>query len=341
MPSPRPHRPHGARAPGAAAFAAFTALTLVSASLPRIADAAPAAAPAAKEPPLPAEASEYYQQALRSRSQGHHAIAAELFVAAYRVIDTPEGRKTWPLARGTAIASIYDALVTAYNQDGDLRHLCDLHAHLGSYVDTLDPAQTQAKAGRDKLASIALTITAKSGAGVDATCSALAAPEPSPVTDPPPRDAAAAPPVAPPKSDTPVASPPSDDEPRDDPRERQRRVMTTSGGVLVGIGAISLGVMTGALVRGNQIIAGLDAKTAQLKAEMRPATEEERAEAREADRQGERANAIAWATGVSGAVLLGVGVALLAAAGKRRSRDLSVAPAITPTTVGATVHLRF
>lgn len=338
MSSPRPHRPLGARAPGAA-LAVLTALALASGTLPRLADAAPAAAPAAKEPPLPAEASEYYQQALRSRSQGHHAIAADLFVAAYRVIDTPEGRKTWPLARGTAIASIYDALVTAYNQDGDLRHLCDLHAHLASYVDTLDPAQ--AKAGRDKLASIALTITAKSGAGVEDTCSALTAPEPTPAADATPSEPQA--PAVAPTSGPPVVAPPLDDEPEpeDDPRERQRRVMTTSGGVLVGIGAISLGVMAGALVRGSQIVAGLDAKTAQLKAEMRPATDQERADAADADRLGQRANAIAWATGVSGAVLLSAGVALLAAAGKRRSRDLSVAPTIAPTVVGAAVHLRF
>lgn len=119
------------------------------------------------------------------------------------------------------------------------------------------------------------------------------------------------------------------------------RTLQLVGGVLLGAGAVSVGVMSWALYRGQQ----LDLEGESFA--MSNGINSDRAAVDDLIVRGERANAVAIATGVIGGALITAGVALLVVGsrgrgrGRRAARTPTLAPALAPGYAGAALHLRF
>jgi len=337
MPHRRPPR-RPRRAPARPWWSIILAFTLALSALP-VVHAAPASG--AKEPPLPEEAHEYYKQAEISRAQGNHATAAQLFTAAYLELGPPGQPTQWPDSRGSLTGNIYNAWLAAYNEHHRIEHLCSLYAHLTAYRREALPA-SQAQRVTEKLVDLERTLAATQGrqTSLEDACRSLE-PEAPPVVDRAPPNAADQPANGtdrPPSNVTLVEDPP---DKISDERRRRHRDLTASGATALVIGLVGLAGMSAPLLLGARLERADDALIATLNAEMRDLTAQELTDAQERSRQGIRYNKIAISTGISGGVLVALGVSLLIAGARLRPRNIAVRPSLSPTSGGLTVHLRF
>ena len=311
--------------------------------------------------PIIIEASGYFRLAEERDRERKPVAAADLYIAAYKLLDDPRKYRN---ERGTALAKIYGALMTAYEEAGDnsgrISHACTLRNVMSDYLADLEATYGEESEGfaevhtaRDKLRELDLTIAAHGaperlceapkdqphrsvamlGSGsrgpvrqsVESSPSEATEPERSARIQPGPVDARFN----------------ADIEPT---RDRKAVILTVVGGTALSLGAASLGVAALYISRGAQTNSRL--RTLKQEVTMRTAagglTEEEEAEVNGLRRDGSRFNTIALTAGIAGGVTLLSGVILTAIGGKRlRSRQVEMAPNATMTSLGATLHLRF
>jgi hypothetical protein len=146
---------------------------------------------------------------------------------------------------------------------------------------------------------------------------------------------------------------PESEGPRDDgfnaefepARDRKGIALTAVGGAAIALGVVSLGVMATYLSRGAQASGELE--TLRETILMRTGedtgwTEAEKERSATLNDLGKQYDKIALGTGIAGGVALLSGVILTAVGGKRlRSRQVSMAPNASLTSLGASLHLRF
>lgn len=296
--------------------------------------------------PLP-EVNRYLKEAATKTGQGHHVAAADLYIAAYDLLDDPRRFRN---ERSSVMSMIYGALIAAYESaESDTAKLsrgCRLRGLLVAFIDDLERSYGDASGSfpevvnaRDKLQSLDLMLAAHGEP--EAVCATYDAAEPRraiPMLDP------AKPSRSFDQSANAGGSSPSFIDPAEDNPERRRGARIAAvGGALIGVGAIGLGVMTPFLVRGAQMRDEVQAIYDVVEARGDGVvTDDEYAEAEYYDGQGRRANAVAIATGVTGGAALITGVALAVVGRKRmRSAKMSVSPQVSPTTAGLSLHMRF
>ncbi len=145
------------------------------------------------------------------------------------------------------------------------------------------------------------------------------------------------------ESDPPLEPPAPAPAPERGDRDARGRTLQLVGGVALGVGAASLGVMSWALYEGEQI----DQEGASFA--MSNGINSDGSAVDDLIKRGERANTLAVATGVVGGVLLAAGVTLLvfgtrdraAAKASAKAQRATLAPALAPRFAGAVLHLRF
>ncbi|MEZ4380858.1 MAG: hypothetical protein R3A79_05895 [Nannocystaceae bacterium] len=325
-------------------LALVVAAALLGAGAPAQASDASAEATAsdAVNDPLP-EVNRNLKEAATKTSQGHHVAAADLLIAAYDLLDDPRRFRN---ERSSVMSMIYAALLAAYESaESDAAKLsrgCRLRGLLTEFITDLQDSYgddsesfNEVINARDKLQSLDLMLAAHGDpAAVCATYDG--GPRRAiPMLDP----------AKPSRSTLRMGGAPARGgfSPGADDLTQPGKGMTAVGGALLGLGAIGLGVMTPFLVRGSQMVAEIEAINDNLATRDDPRrTPEEQAEADYYHLRGKEANRIAIATGVTGGAALIAGAVLVAMGRKRtRSSAMSVAPQVSPTAAGLTLHLRF
>jgi VIT1/CCC1 family predicted Fe2+/Mn2+ transporter len=305
---------------------------------------------ATADDPLP-EVNRYLKEAATKTGQGHHVAAADLYIAAYDLLDDPRRFRN---ERSSVMSMIYGALIAAYERaESDTAKLsrgCRLRGLLVAFLDDLERSYGDASGSfpevvnaRDKLQSLDLMLAAHGEPeAVCATYDAAAEPRRAiPMLDPAKPSRSFGQPSGPGAS----AGSQSFIDPTDDnPERRSGARVTAVGGVLIGVGAIGLGVMTPFLVRGAQMIGEIERinEVVESRGPDADRTAEEQTEAEYYDAKGREANIVAYSTGIAGGAALVTGVVLVVLGRKKmRSAKMSVTPQLSPTTAGLSLHMRF
>ncbi len=343
-----------------------TAAALLTATSPAFAQAdAPTTEDGVQDPKL-AEAANYFREAERLSRRGKPVAAADLYIAAYELLDDPRKYRN---DRGTALTKIYNSLLLAYeaaaNDAAKIDRACRLRNLMISYLADLKSGYGEASEdfqevhiAREKLRGLDL-MTAAHG---DPETLCADEPERKRVAMLGPASlgpASLAPQRANTDAETDTTPPPETSTssaasgpggPLDDDfdaelepaRDRRRIALTAVGGTAIGLGAASLGVMALYLSRGTQNSQQIQAFRDEVMMNEAPLSEADKAKSKELDRDGQRYDTLALATGIAGGAALLTGVIMTAVGGKRlRSRQVSMAPNASMTSLGATLHLRF
>jgi hypothetical protein len=258
-------------------------------------------------------------KALYQRGKGHfdtadYATAIELWTEAYTALpETPENARI----KALLIYNIASAREKAYEIDRDMTQLRQARVLLQSYADAIPQLYGETEEGLEEMQKVQARI-----ASLDETLEAAAVDDPIPG------------PVAPEPVGEPTAVDPPDDglAPATPPPDPTSRAMLAAGGTLVGLGAVSLGVMIAGLVIGD---------AANDIDDLAPhETDESLAARRIQFDRGRTGNVMAIAGGIIGGAFV-VGGSVLMGLGRRRATRGPiplVRPAVGPTFAG--IHLR-
>ncbi|MCA9657420.1 MAG: hypothetical protein KC486_03690 [Myxococcales bacterium] len=251
---------------------------------------------------------ELAQEAQTRFETADYAGAIDLWTKAYAAL--PE-EPAYAQQRSVLVYQIAQASVEAYSLDPQVLYLRKAERLLTSYLETIDASDGETIAAvEDQLAELREKIAAASPEQEEEPEPAPdeVEPEPEPVTEP-----AAA----------------------DDGDARPGRALMISGGVLLGLGAASLGVATYGLVWGDRV----DARGEAAK----DAGNDDVDFYRGLLDEGTTANRLALGAGIAGAVLVGVGAGLLGvgAAKSRKRRDVAWVPLGLVGGGGLQMNLRF
>ncbi len=310
----------------------------------------PAEDPAEDPPkdPMP-EVLSYFEEAAEAEEQGRYVAAADLYEAAYVLLD--DARK-YRNPRSTAISQIYKSLLTAYEnantKTGRLHHACRLRKLMTQYLRELRAGYGEASEsfpevyfGSEKLASLDLMIASY---GDPEKLCPTDVHDPVVMLDP---ESTNKPPVDTISSTDKAAQGPSTDDtqhPIEPARDRKAVAMTAVGGSSIGLGAIALGVMTAYIIQSAERSSDIEqlGEKIAMRGPNPLLTAEEIAYGDRLSREGLLANKIALGTGIGGGIVLVTGVILTAIGRKRmRSNELSLVPNASRTSLGATLSIRF
>jgi hypothetical protein len=272
--------------------------------------AGPVAARGADEPDL-AQIGELAQEAQTRFETADYAGAIDLWTKAYAAL--PE-EPAYAQQRSVLVYQIAQASVEAYSLDPQVLYLRKAERLLTSYLETVDASDSETIAAVEgQLAELREKIAAASPE-----------PEPEPESGSEPEEVEA--------TDLASAAEPAAAEDGD---ARPGRALMISGGVLIGLGAASLGAATYGLVWGERV----DARGEAAK----DAGNDDVDFYRGLLDEGTTANRLALGAGIAGAVLVGVGAGLLGvgAAKSRKRRDVAWVPLGLVGGGGLQVNLRF
>ncbi len=252
------------------------------------------------------------------RKTGAPAAAADACRRAFDAV--PDGPQA-PGRRSLLLGSAHALYKKAQTAGPDLSLACADAAMLRAFAVQLDALPPGARPGdRDDLKRALGEVDP----GLSARCSnttAEAPPQPTPLTRP-----------------SPAARP--DPRPADqaDTRARPRRPLRVAGGTILGLGLGFGAAMIGALVRGADLRAQVDAMRDETKGNAVPMGADQQYDATIA--RGERADRLALGLGITAAALTGVSVGLLVVDRRRGSRRVALTTLALPT-AGVRLSLEF
>lgn len=293
-----------------------------------------AAAPASKQDPALAAATQKYEDGIGERDAGNFVAAADSFTAAYRDIPMQERG-----IRASVLFDLIDARRNAFAEGEGPGQLCECERVLVAYLDEIKQGFgskgekfPDTRKAKKLLAELRTQIDGVRGEtpGLDCATTPLekpAPPEPEPAPAPAPAPT--------------IPSEPEPD-PVDPAKARRARTFIIAGAVTTGVGGLFLGMMTAGLVVGRNAEKDGEARTQAAIAGGTPLSEDD-PELQSLVRRGKLGNGLAIAGGVLASVAVATGVTLLVLGlrARKSAPRTAITPALAPGFAGASLVVRF